>query len=71
VVVAHTGNARACSQAFADVLSVLHSWARRSLGIANVRSFSQALLYGLLYKRVGCEMAGRGFVTDLIIGKVM
>jgi hypothetical protein len=36
---------------FADVLSVLHSWVRRSLCIANVRCFSPALLYGLLYKQ--------------------
>ena len=45
-MVAHTGNAWACSPVFAEVLSVLHSWVRRSLGIANVCCFSQALLYG-------------------------
>jgi hypothetical protein len=37
--------------AFADDLRVLHSGIWRSLRIANVRSFSPALLYGLLYKQ--------------------
>jgi hypothetical protein len=36
---------------FADVLRVLHSWVRRSLRTANVRSISPALLYELLYKQ--------------------
>ena len=51
VRIAHTGNAWACSPAFADVLGVLHSWVSRSLRIADVRCFLLALLYGLLYKQ--------------------
>ncbi len=49
--IAHTGNAREGSPMFADVLCVLHSWVWCSLGIAKVRCFSPALLYGLLYKQ--------------------
>jgi len=47
---------------FTDVLSVLHSWIRRSLGIANVCCFSPALLYGLLYKEVESSEIGAGVV---------
>jgi hypothetical protein len=38
---------------FADVLGVLHSWVLFSLRIVNVRCFSPALLYGLLYTAMG------------------
>lgn len=49
-MVAHTGNAWEGPSLSADVLNVLNSWVWRSLRTANMRCFSPALLYGLLYK---------------------